>query len=166
MLLCSPNAKIVRAPNNHNSVEEHKKTVYNAPQRYRSAPGYPQCERVLLFSCAGRAGVSKGATLTAFPDPMPWRRCAPCVGRRLMSPCSGEHIVYPLSALISEPGHWEADGAHVSAGGGPPQCASTFGAGLLWPVLCAPVREGRGQCVHIVRRRYWHIALATCKARW
>src|SRR6266699_161503 len=75
----------------------------------------------------------------------PGRRFAPCVGRRLMSPCSGKHIVYPLSALISEPWHGQADGAHVRARGGPPQCASTFGAGLLWPVLCAPVRKGGHQ---------------------
>ncbi len=62
-----------------------------------------------------------------------------------MPACSGEHIVYPLSALISEPGHREADGAHVSAGGGPPQRASTCGAGFVRPVLGAPVREGGSQ---------------------
>ena len=33
---------------NHNLVEEHKKTVYNAPQRNRSAPGCPRGERVLF----------------------------------------------------------------------------------------------------------------------
>src|SRR5438876_8890889 len=52
---------------NHNSVEEHKKTVYNAPQRNRTAPGCPQSESVLLFSRAGRAAAS-AVSLSAKAD--------------------------------------------------------------------------------------------------
>ena len=113
---------------------------------------------------AGRAGVSKASTLTAFPDAMPWRRCAPCVGRCLMSACSGEHPSDPVSALIGEPGHRQTDGTHVGPGCGPPQCASTFVAGVLWPVLRAPVCKGRYQRLGTVRMRHGNIALSSCKA--
>jgi len=120
----------------------------------------------LAFGWAGRAGVSKGSTLTAFPDPMPWRRFAPCVGRCLMPACSGEQIVYPLSALISEPWHGQADGAHVGASGGPPQRAATCGAWFVRAMLGAPIREGGSNSGRIIWGWIWNIALATCKARW
>jgi len=113
---------------------------------------------------AGRAGVSKASTLTAFPDAMPWRRCAPCVGRCLMSACSGEHPSDPVSALIGEPGHRQTDGTHVGPGCGPPQCASTFAAWTIWSMLGSPVLQGGRQRLGSVR--IWHrdIALSACKA--
>ncbi len=40
---------VSRDTSNHNSIENHKKTVYNAPQRNRSVPGHPQREQVSLF---------------------------------------------------------------------------------------------------------------------
>ncbi len=83
-----------------------------------------------------------------------------------MSACSGEEIVYPLSALISEPGHGQADGTYVSARSGPPQCASTFGAGFVWSVLGSPIRECRRHCVHIVWGWDWNVPFSTCKAWW
>jgi hypothetical protein len=40
----------IRGERNHNSVEKPKKTVYNAPQRKRCAPGCPRSKPVLLFA--------------------------------------------------------------------------------------------------------------------
>src|SRR6266550_3025614 len=51
---------------NHHVVVEHKKTVYNAPQRNRSAPGCPRSERV-AFTRAGRAAAS-AVSLSAKAD--------------------------------------------------------------------------------------------------
>jgi len=137
--------------------------VCNVRRRNRCTPGCARMRTCRAFGRAGRAGVSQGSTLTAFPNAMPWRRFAPCVGRCLMSACSREQIVYSLSARISEPGHGQADGAHLSARGGPPHCASTCGAGFVWSVLGSPIREGGRQCVHIVRGWDWNVALTTCE---
>ncbi len=51
---------------NHNSVENHMKTVYNAPQKNSSAPGYPRDEQVWLFTWTYRTLLCGAACLQEY----------------------------------------------------------------------------------------------------